>query len=176
MPRRFTGRTRIPSGQKRQTRWLDGPTTAQTLAGGNTAALILSLTTEELALRPFTIVRTRGIFRCSSDQQGASEQYECSLGMAVVSDEARTVGITAVPTPEEQRASDLWFVYESLSGEFVFGSVASFVETHGPEVRFDSKGMRKVEEGQDVVVVLQNSAISSGTISIVSFRMLIKLH
>ena len=177
MPGRFRNRS-IPQGRssRRQTRWLSGPTTAITLAAANTAALILSLTAEELALRPFTIVRTRGLFRTSSDQAAASETFETSMGMAVVSDEARVVGVTAIPTPEEQRDSDLWFVYESLMGEFLFGDSTGFQDTPQQQVRFDSKAMRKVEDGQDIIVALQNSAISDGTISVVSFRMLIKLH
>ncbi len=165
----------FPRGERRQTRWLSGPTTGQALAAANTGALILTLTTEELALRPFTIVRTRGLFSATSDQLSADEDFSVSLGMAVVSDEAVVVGITAIPTPEEQRDSDLWFVFESLQGHLQVASAIGF-QSMAPEVRFDSKAMRKVEDGQDVVVVLQNSAISDGSISTVSFRMLIKLH
>ena len=40
----------------------------------------------------------------------------------------------------------------------------------------DSKSMRKVEEGQDLIEVIENSAISNGAQVITYTRVLIKLH
>ena len=161
----------------RQTRWLDIPWTVSVLSTTSSAVLALTLTAAELALRPFTIVRTRGILHVTSDQFVAAETARISLGLAVVSDQAVAIGVTAVPTPETDRASDLWFVYESLGSSFVIASNSGFTEPTGRLLHWDSKAMRKVEEGQDVAVVLENSALSSnGSITEVAGRMLIKLH
>ena len=163
--------------QVRETRWLDIDPTAATIAAGG-AVITHSLTAVELALRPFTIVRTRGLLWTRSDQAAATELYVMSMGICVVSDQAAGIGVTAVPTPEDDRSSDLWFVYESLMNEFVFVSATGFQAGGvGTSTKFDSKAMRKVEDGQDVVVVVESDVLSaSGQIIIVSGRMLIKLH
>jgi len=46
----------------------------------------------------------------------------------------------------------------------------------GVGVEFDSRAMRKVEDGQDVVTVLETSAISLGAVLTYHDRTLIKLH
>ena len=51
-----------------------------------------------LALRPFTLIRVRGIFTIASDQSAATETQVGALGVAVVSEQAASIGVTAVPT------------------------------------------------------------------------------
>ena len=172
---RKSGFVRRHGRMVRETRWLDLPTTGVTLSGANSTVILLSLTAVELALRPFTIVRTRGVWQTGSDQLAASELYETSLGMCVVSDQALAIGITAVPTPEEDRESDLWFVYETRLGQFDFISLIGF-ESQMDQTPFESKAMRKVEDGQDVILVVQNSSTSAGAGVTVAGRLLIKLH
>jgi len=140
------------------------------------AAVTHSLNPVELALRPFTVVRTRGVFSHASDQVAAVERQVTSLGMAVVSDQAVAIGVTAVPTPEADRESDLFFVYETLQSRFVFVTAAGFDAQSMTSLYYDSKAMRKVEDGQDIVVVLETASISNGVDAVISGRMLIKLH
>ncbi len=164
--------------RKRETLWLGGTAFTQTLATTTSVALVLSLNASALALRPFTIVRTRGILRCFSDQLGGTEVYGASFGNAVVSDQASAIGVTAVPTPTTDNASDLWMVYEFLIGRIGFGSAASFIET-GVERVLDSKAMRKVEDGQDLVSVVEGPGAglgSNGSIISGFQRTLVKLH
>ena len=52
-----------------------------------------------LALRPFTILRTRMLIGLKSDQGAATEQQIVSYGKIVVSDDAAAVGLTAFPNP-----------------------------------------------------------------------------
>ena len=102
-------------GRKRETIWFGGaPFSAAVATTG--VNLVTSLNAAALALRPFTIVRTRGVLRFSSDQEAATESWGGSFGMAVVSDQASAVGVTAVPTPTTENSSDLWFVYEFAPG------------------------------------------------------------
>ncbi len=147
-----------------------------TLAAASTASLRASFNAAALALRPFTIVRVRGVFGIRSDQAGATEDYSGSLGYSIVSDQATAIGVTAVPTPETDRGSDLFFVYESLAGQTTFADATGFTTQSGEWKQFDSKAMRKVEVGQDMVIVVETSAISSGAILHNSGRFLLKLH
>jgi len=40
----------------------------------------------------------------------------------------------------------------------------------------DSKAMRKVQEGQDIAIVLENGSALDGMLFLLQFRMLVKLH
>jgi len=149
------------------------------LAAANSAALILSLSAAGLALRPFTVIRTRLHFSVRSDQSAASENFDAAIGCAVVSDQAAAIGITAVPTPFTDLGSDLWFVHQIIDGHFLFISGVgvegnSNSPTGGMDV--DSKAMRKVNGDQDLVTVIENSGLSSGTQVYAAGRQLIKLH
>jgi len=172
---RKSGFVRRRGSMVRETRWLDIPAAITTLAAASTASVTHVLTAEELALRPFTIIRTRGFLHTQSDQSAASENFHVALGVAVVSDQASAIGVTAVPTPFTDQESDLWLVYEMLLASFLFGDATGFIQLANGRT-YDSKGARKVEDGQDVNVILETSAASSGAIVQHSARMLIKLH
>ena len=162
---------------QRETQWLELPEVAFSLPGANSGVLLLSLTAAEKALRPFTVMRTRGVWFLSSDQSAASELYSTAMGACVVSDQASAVGITAVPTPDIDALSDLWFLYERITNAFLFGDGTGFIENAGILAPFDSRAMRKVEEGEDVVFVVENGAVTAaGALGRLSGRLLIKLH
>jgi len=158
---------------RRATQWLEGPFVSTTLASTNAVALTLVMTAAELALRPFTIVRVRGQMHVRSDQTGALESYGAMMGMCVVSDQSVAIGVSAVPTPDTDLASDAWFVHETVAGSFGFISGVGVLEL-GQSHAYDSKAMRKVEEGFQAIQVME-CPVNSGTVQD-SFRMLIKLH
>jgi len=108
-----------------------------------------------------------------SDQAAAIERQAGAWGLAVVSDQAVAVGITAVPTPITEMGSDLWFVYQ-----LVMAKENTLTDRAQPAAIFqtDSKAMRKVGVGQDIVLVAEASAAASGTSLIIGGRMLIKNH
>ena len=158
---------------RRESRWLDVPTVEATLAGAPTAVITNSLTAIELALRPFTVVRSRLSLLVNSDQSAATETYGAAIGMAVVSDQAAAIGVTAVPTPITDQASDLWFLYELAFGRLQFKDATGIVEV-GQLQLIDSRAMRKVEDGQDLVIVVENTI--AGAVTTSGGRVLIKLH
>ena len=162
--------------QRRLTAWGAAAPASVTLAAASTASLVFSLGAEALSLRPFTIIRTRGVMQVISDQIAQTESQQVGLGCCVVSDQAAAIGVTAVPTPFTDMASDLFHVYENVYDTLRFGSNIGFKAPFGHMIQFDSKAMRKVNEDQDVVTVLESSAISSGLIVVIGFRFLIKLH
>ncbi len=160
----------------RETAWLGGSYTINVIASASTATLVTSLNAAALALRPFTVVRTRGLLSLVSDQTGADEDQAIGFGIAVVSDQATAIGITAIPTPTTDNASDLWFVYESLFSKFIFISGIGVTSPTVMERVIDSKAMRKVDVGEDIVDVLESSG-GSGGVRVLQFnRTLIKLH
>ena len=159
---------------RRLTSWLDLPfaTTTLTAAGGT---IVLSLTAEELSKRPFTIVRTHMMVHMTSDQIGADEQQFAAVGMCVVSDQAAAIGVTAVPTPVTDAASDLWFFHNNVAAEFAFVTGVGFDASAGETSQFDSKAMRKVNNDQDVLLIVElATGISSGLSITIGGRLLIK--
>jgi len=156
--RRFT-RSRGRQGARRETSWLPIPFGSDGIAAG--AAITHVLTTAEKAKRPFTVLRTHIELSISSDQIVASEDVFNGLGVCVVSDQAVSVGATAVPTPIADLGSDLWFVIQPMFSELIFLD-ATGMFLSGTRYTIDSKAMRKVNEDQDIVIVMENSASLGG--------------
>ncbi len=82
------------SGTRRLSTWVH-LVPAEDSLGGNVGFFTASLSTAGLALRPFTIVRTYLEVAVRSDQAAAIEQQITAVGMAIVSDQAVAVGVTA---------------------------------------------------------------------------------
>ncbi len=168
--RTFPGRV---ASTKRLTSWFFfTPVEVTFTAGGGT--LIFSLNAAALALRPFTIVRSHFLAMIRSDQAAAIERQVGAWGMAVVSDQATAVGVTAIPTPITDMGSDLWFTYQSLMAHHQeITDRSEPVEIY----KTDSKAMRKVDIGQDLVVVGElASGQSAGFILNLMGRMLVKVN
>ena len=176
MANRNISRFRRGSVQRRESLWIFGNPIDTTLSAASTAALVSTLNAAALALRPFTVVRTRGQLWIRSDQTAAAEDYAASLGMAVVSEQAAAIGVTAVPTPEADRGSDMFFLFESGQQAFTRFDATGVLGMEGIVIGFDSKAMRKVNGDQDIAVVIETASISLGAQVMVSFRMLVKLH
>ena len=125
---------------------------------------------------PATIIRTRGTLWIATDQFAATEQPLGAMGMAVVTDQAAGIGVTAVPTPITDSPSDEFFLWlpwfadvrDMGTGTVQFNTFSRF--------DFDSKAMRKVTDGTTAVVVLENSSSAAGANYAIMFRMLVKLH
>ncbi len=175
MARRFSGfRQRLVS-QGRKTFWFQGAYVNTNLPSANSAVIVTSLNAAALALRPFTIIRTRGAWGVRSDQSAASENQFVNYGSIVVSDQAVAIGVTAVPTPVTDDQSS-WIHFEQHVGHFLFVSGIGVDPRAIMQHQIDSKAMRKVEEGQDLINVLENSGISNGAQVVTFQRVLIKLH
>jgi len=126
-----------------------------------------------LALRPFTIVRTRFDIYYSTDQVAASETPFGALGLIVASDKAVALGVTAIPQPFTNSDADFW-VWQGVSHKFFFGDATGFSNV-GQTYTVDSKAMRKVGNDEDIAVCFEQSA-AVGAQVIVQGRMLVKLH
>ncbi len=165
------------AGPVRESLWFSGTFSVNDLATGSAIA-ITNLNAAALALRPFTIVRTRGQLFLTSDQVAASEDQVLAYGEAVVSDQAEGIGVTALPTPVTDSGSDLFLVFEVMQMRSLVATAVGVLTglSVGLERIIDSKAMRKVEDGQTLVAVAETTAISEG-VRLYSFtRTLIKLH
>jgi len=159
---------------RRETLWADVVASRTGIAAAGTAVLINVTGAGLLALRPFTVIRTRGEFLVQSDQSAATEFYIGRVAAAVVSDQAVAIGVTALPTPATDAGSDLFFMYEGRIGAFdlVGTSISSVVESRA----YDSKAMRKVEDGSQIVFTIEAGLIGNGMEIGHYARILIKLH
>ena len=166
--RRFVG-----ARPSRATVWLGfiPARVALTAAGGT---VIFTLNAAALALRPFTVVRTRFALFIDSDQSAAAEQQVAGFGVAVVSEEAAAAGVASVPTPITEIPSDLWFVHRVLYSAQSASDAGGRGGNAGTDYIVDSKAMRKVSIGQDIVVVGEFSAVGGGLRLTVGGRMLVK--
>ena len=169
MPRRnYLSRGR--SATRRESLWLTGPDEAAfttVVPGGSD--LQGSLNAAALGLRPFTVVRTVGLVAVYSDQGAAREEVHGAYGVAVVSDQASAVGVTAIPSPITDEGSDLWLMFQFVQALDIDGAEGEFY-------KFDSKAMRKVEDGQDLVLMFENGSSTAGLKYLAKTRILIKLH
>ena len=157
----------------RKTTWFDIPPQSTAL-GGNVVFLAASMVAEELAKRPFTIVRTHLELMIVSDQLAASETQIVGVGIAVVSEQAEAIGVTAVPTPISDLNSDLWLLHKLLFNQLSFGSAVGFESQAGRLVSIDSKAMRKVNNDQEIVVMIETQG--AGAAVTIGGRLLIKEH
>jgi len=172
---RKTGFVRRSNRMVRETHWIGGTWVRSSHGSASTAVILTTLNAAALALRPFTIVRTRGVLAIESDQVATTEDFTAIYGECVVSDQANAIGVTAVPTPDTDNSSELWHVMQALFGKFHDATTVGFSIQEG-FFPFDSRAMRKVEDGQDLIAVAETSAISSGCVISSFSRVLVKLH
>ncbi len=164
-------------GPQRKTLWLDFAQvlTGKTTVAAATAVALSQLNAAALAIRPFTVVRTRGLLWVSSDQASAVEEPFGALGFAVVSEQATAVGVTALPTPITEAGSSMFFSwtpwYASIN---VLSGVGA--QNISNVYEFDSKAMRKVEVGEDISMTIENGNANDGASIIAMARILIKTH
>jgi len=161
---------------RREFTWFDLPPgqIALTAAGGT---ILYTMTAAELARRPITVVRTHLQIFLESDQLVADEFQLIAVGAAVVSDQAVAAGVGSIPTPVTDDDSDLWFLHQYFMNTFTFITGAGFQSPGGSQMEIDSKAMRKIDDGQQMVFVAElASAVSSGSILTTAGRVLIKNH
>ena len=157
---------------RRKTTWIGFTPTDFTMGAASTGVLCFTLNAAALALQPFTIVRSRFELALRSDQAGGVEIQRAGFGIAVVTDQAVAVGVTACPTPITDLASAKW-----LALDLIYADENKVID-HGSPATYktvDSKAMRKVELGSDIAVLCESWAGSSqGMVMTIGGRMLVK--
>ena len=167
--------TRVSRPAPRTNVWI-GSRFNNVSVAANGIVLIATLTADALALRPFTIVRTRMELMVTSDQLSASEFVQGSFGILVVTDSATAAGAASIPSPGTEPEAD-YFVYQPFITSFLLATGVGFSEQSGsaPSYTIDSKSMRKVGIDDDAAMMVENEAAVGMNIA-GEGRMLIKLH
>ena len=177
MARRPVGRTLVRAA-KRAVVWTGGSVSSTTVATGAVATATL-VTENELETFPSpTIVRIHGdILLTVTAASAAGAQALISIGMIIQSARSIAAGVGGMPTPGGNIGSP-WLFHKEFVMRSSTATPANNLNEPGAQVRFtvDNKSMRKVENNQGLVMVLQNTVIGN-TISVVvaaSFRVLLK--
>jgi len=171
--RRFPARS-VVRGPKRQTTWI-GPADQGYLAvGAGAKVLIASFDPFAAGLPKPTVVRTRGNV---SIRQGTGIIVDTEIvgafGLAVVSDQAFTIGITAIPGPFNDSGWDGWFVWGSFSIAYEAVGTSETLLMTDRQFEVDSKAMRKVTENETIVLVAESQGVALR--ASMPLRMLMKL-
>ena len=104
-----------------------------------------------------TVRRTRGWLSINSDQVAAPEEQLGAFGIMVVNDLAIAAGAASIPGPVTDASDDGWFVWVPLLRA---GPLATSLESLN--VEFDSKAMRRVEEGFGIAFMVENASATDG--------------
>ena len=166
------------SGPRRQTQWGGSALkTTEIAAPANTTILDQSFTAAVLDPdTPMTVVRTRGILSIRTDQVIATEQPFGALGFMVVNENARVAGVASLLTPYTDALAEQWFVHQYWHTGILFGDATGIQAPPFREYVFDSKAMRKVGEGEAIVILLENNSALHGATYLLDFRILFKMH
>jgi len=167
MARRAITRPRFPGRQRSATDWGRSVDVEELAVLSATKVLVGTFTLSNPGIAE-TIRRTRGVLTVSSDQSVAAEYVAGAMGMIVVTDTALAVGITAIPGPLTNANDDGWWVWEpcSFKGSLGGGGVVS------QSYQFDSKAMRRVEEGFSGAIVFESGSNGNAMAVAVSLSIL----
>ena len=123
-----------------------------------------------------TVIRTRGIFTWQTDQLIASEDQFGAVGMCVVTAQAVSVGISAIPHPATDAAWGGWLWHSFFASSWSFLSSTGVEANIQHQIIIDSKAMRKVDEDERLVMVCENTNATQGFLVANSERILSKVH
>jgi len=166
----------VRGSSRRSTSWLDIEPVFNAFSSG-LAAITHVMTAAELARRPFTVVRSFIHAHIVTDQTAADEEQFGAIGICIVSSQAAAIGVTAVPTPVIDAASDLWLMHHWISASMTQASSIGFDAASGQAYELASKAMRKCNDDQEIIIVAESSAvISEGFLLSEAGRILIKDH
>ena len=111
-----------------------------------------------------TVRRTRGVVVVTSDQEAIVEPQVGALGAIVVTDTALAVGVASLPDPVTDSSDDGWFVWMPIlqASGFDVSGVEELASAAMNRYEFDSKAMRRVEDGFSIAFVAANSSATTG--------------
>ena len=154
MARAFAGRR---TGTRRLTAWSASAPVAAYTALAASSVILLEVFIPTVPRQ--TIVRIRGIFSWRTDQESAAEFNIGAYGIAVVEEPAATAGIASLPHPGTDGASEAWMYYHYFATDFAFITGAGFgSQGKSHTIDVDTKAMRKFEDNNRIVVVVQNQS------------------
>ena len=143
-----------------------------TVVGVSAKVILLSTTPTE----PLTVIRNRALLGVKSDQFAASEVQMGAFGLAVVSTDALNAGAASVPGPMSDPSFGGWMLFEPFSQDLKVGSQVGIEPKFGDMRNADSKAMRKIDDGESLVLVYESGQNSLGVSVFANLRTLSKLY
>ena len=101
-----------------------------------------------------TVRRTRGIISISSDQAAATENQIGAFGLVQANDLALAAGAASIPGPHTDSSDEGWFVWVPFAQS---GAADLTAGVNSGQYEFDSKGMRTIDEGFGLAVMIENA-------------------
>ncbi len=160
---------------RRQTEWgiFAGSTAVQGI-GTSAKVVLASFSSTDLAgLIPGTIVRTRGVVHVSAQSSASSAVLMGAFGFALVNDVAEALGITALPGPFTNQNFD-WFYWQPFASRQLVGTNIGFDSLAGKDFIIDSKAMRKLGNGDSLIMMVENASGANAIDVAFSARLLVK--
>jgi len=149
------------SGKKRQTEWgICSVPTGFSSINASAKTILVSVPAATLSPEsPATIVRSRGLLTITPDVSSASRTLTGAFGIGFVNEVAGLLGITAIPGPATNCDWGGWFVWQAFQGESQVATAIGFAGANAWSLQYeiDSKAMRKFEEGQRLMMVIENT-------------------
>jgi len=142
---------------RRRTGWTGGPGSS---VNGSLTSSVVQLIGSGLATLAdgLTLIRTRGSFQCHlTSASGAGDGFHCALGLCVINENAFAVGATAVMDPIADVDWDGWFYHQFFDVHAASTTITNTGGNAQVRIDIDSKGMRKMGEGDVVVGILESS-------------------
>ncbi len=166
-------RTRVVGGGGRRapTTWSRTVSTATLIVPAASKVVIVTFTLNNPGIGE-TVRRTRGSLLVGSDQASVIEPQLGATGAVVVSDLALAAGAASIPGPVTDAADDGWFMWQ---GFVLRQQSAAFQQPNSDVVRFDSKAMRRVEEGFGIAFMVENASPTFGLSVAIEISMLTSL-
>jgi len=161
---------------RRLTEWAAIVATGSVVVAPDSDVALTALTGADLApLVPCTLIRIRGEIMVASDQSSADELQLGSLGIGIVQDVARAVGMASTPSPFLDAGDEVWLYWRSLMsrGEKGAGTV---IGTMTRNYEIDAKAMRKITDGDSLIVNVSNHNAANGFNVAFQSRFLFLLH
>ncbi len=153
---RVARRQFVRSARKPST-WSRTVSTAPLTVAAGTKAVFTTFVLNNVGIGE-TVRRTRGAIMVASDQTSNFEFQFGALGFVVVSDLAIAAGAASIPGPVTEAQDDGWFVWQA----FLRASSQSVSKNALQYFEFDSKAMRRIEEGFGVAVMVENAHATHG--------------
>ena len=119
-----------------------------------------------------TILRTVGVLSVVSDQAAAVEDQMGAFGMIIVTENARAIGVTAMPDPVTDAGDDGWFVYQSFAQKTNAGG-ADPSKTY----MLNSKAKRIIQgTGVNIALMVKNAHATHGLQYAILIRILAQVR
>ena len=174
---RLVSRTVRGSAPKRFTTWGAVQSTEFVVMPASSKIFVASFSAAGLAnLARSTLIRVRGLITIRSDQQVAIEEASGAFGVAVVTETARALGVTALPDPVADAAGDYWQTWQAWTAPPLMGAVASGSPSPSQmQYVIDSKGQRKLADLDAIVLMASNIHATHGAEIALQLRFLFLL-